>query len=70
LPKGSANGRVARRLAGDEWAAVLTLVRGKKMTNRKIFPTVAPFICGGEREREGLGRPLGLVTDVGVEPDR
>jgi hypothetical protein len=57
LPKESANGWVARRLAGVEWAAVLTSARGKKMVKGKIFPAIAPSYRR-RRERVWVG-PLG-----------
>jgi hypothetical protein len=47
MPKESANGRVARWLAFNEWVAVLTSVRGKKTVKGKIFSAIAPFIGGG-----------------------
>jgi hypothetical protein len=59
MPKESANGRVARWLAGDEWMAVLTSARGKKTVKGKIFLAIAPFYRRRrERERVWLG-PLG-----------
>jgi hypothetical protein len=69
MPKESANGRVARWLAGDEWMAVLTSARGKKTVKGKIFLAIAPFYRR-RRERESLARPLGMAMDVDVEPDR
>jgi hypothetical protein len=63
MPKESANGWVAQRLADDERVAVLTSVRGKKMRRGRYFWPVPPFI--GEGEREGLGGPLRLATDMG-----
>jgi hypothetical protein len=57
-----------RRLASDEWAVVLTSVRGKKMAKGKIFPAIAPFYR--RRERDGLGGSLGSVMDVAIEQDQ
>jgi hypothetical protein len=67
MPKESANGRVARWLAGDERVAVLTSERGRKWRMGKYFQPLPPFI--GEEERESLGGPHESATDAGVEPD-
>jgi hypothetical protein len=43
------NGRANRRLAGGEWAVVLTLARGKKWWKGEIFALVG---CSYRRRRE------------------
>jgi hypothetical protein len=59
MPKESANGWVAQRLADDERVAVLTSVRGKKMAKGKIFLASASFY---RRRRE---RGSGWAPQVG-----
>jgi hypothetical protein len=44
MPKESANGRVVRQLAGNDCAAVLTSVRGKRKVKGKIFLVIAPLL--------------------------
>jgi hypothetical protein len=55
MSKESANGRVARWLAGDERVAVLTSGRGRKWRMGKYFQPLPPFIGEEERERVWAG---------------
>jgi hypothetical protein len=58
MQKESANGRANRRLAGGEWVAVLTSMRGKKQQKGEISPPVGhSYRQRRERER-GLGESL------------
>jgi hypothetical protein len=58
LPKESTNGQVVSRLAGDECAAVLTLVWRKKWRKGQIFPATA--LSYRWRRERGLRRALGV----------